>query len=44
MLEESGCPVRELIGHIVKKLEQSGFKDNTFAGGRTANSALQVAV
>jgi len=44
LLAEHGCPVREVIGHIIDRLEKANIK-NALAGAasqRTSNVALQV--
>jgi uncharacterized protein len=45
LLTESGCPVREVIDHIVVRLAQTGVTETLAATGRTgANPALAISL
>jgi uncharacterized protein len=44
LLAQSGCPVREILDHVVDRLEKASLKSALIAAGgqRTSNIALQV--
>ena len=46
LLADSGCPAREVIDHMVGRLEKTDIKDALLAGGapKTENPALQVSL